>query len=692
MHRYTKTFADIQNECQREGTLFQDPDFEACDKSLFFSRPPPRPFVWKRPKEINENAKMIVGGASRLDIDQGYLGDCWLLAGFAGLCGNQALFEKVVIPGQDFDDPNYAGVVHFKFWQYGEWVDVCIDDLLPTYNNKLVFVHSKENEFWSALLEKAYAKLHGGYEALKGGQTSEALEDLTGGITEAFTLKDKTPDNLFEMMLKNIQLSCMMGCSINATAGKIEEKMDNGLVKGHAYTITDVKKVQFEIRGREIEEELVRIRNPWGNEREWTGAWGDQSSEWSMIPDDEKERLGLTFSDDGEFWMSFRDFKNEYDRLEVCLLSAECLAEDGNKNAWESRLEKGRWIRGATAGGCRNFPNTFHTNPQFRLTLTDPDDDEDDLCTVIIALMQKDRRKKKSLGAQMLTMGYAVYKLDEEAAKMRIIPKDYFLYHASAARSDTFINTREITSRHKLPPGEYVIIPSTFDPNQEGEFIVRIFSEKAAETNELGAKTEMVVEPKRPIVSREQHAALNDKFYSTFLKLAGGDEQIDLFELQQILTSSFKEELGGDKEFSLEATRSAIALMDADETGKLGFDEFKELWLTLRTWRQKFGKYDRDGSLDMDMYELRQALVDATGINVSNSLLTAIAIRFKNQRNVIDFDSFLQICVRVQLLMGIYKANFQNIDLTIKHGNRRVQYHGCAIFGLDEFFTGVMSL
>lgn len=50
-------------------------------------------------------------------------------------------------------------------------------------NKTLYFAKSgTEGETWVPLLEKAYAKLHGDYASLSGGEASEAVEDLTGYV------------------------------------------------------------------------------------------------------------------------------------------------------------------------------------------------------------------------------------------------------------------------------------------------------------------------------------------------------------------------------------------------------------------------------------------------------------------------------------------------------------------------------
>ncbi len=68
---------------------------------------------------------------------------------------------------------------------YGQWIDVVVDDRLPYYaDGNLVFCSNKsnDNEFWPALLEKAYAKVYGSYENLEAGQTYDAIGRLSIGL------------------------------------------------------------------------------------------------------------------------------------------------------------------------------------------------------------------------------------------------------------------------------------------------------------------------------------------------------------------------------------------------------------------------------------------------------------------------------------------------------------------------------
>lgn len=79
----------------------------------------------------------------------------------ASISGYPQLFDQVVPKDQELKGPDYVGVIRFRFWNFGHWVEVLIDDRLPVRQgrNTLTFMHSSDpTEFWSALLEKAYAK------------------------------------------------------------------------------------------------------------------------------------------------------------------------------------------------------------------------------------------------------------------------------------------------------------------------------------------------------------------------------------------------------------------------------------------------------------------------------------------------------------------------------------------------------
>ena len=54
-------------------------------------------------------------------------------------------------------------------------------------------------EQWIQMVEKAYAKLHGTYNALSGGHVGDALVDLTGGSAQTIVLTD---DPVAEMVSK----------------------------------------------------------------------------------------------------------------------------------------------------------------------------------------------------------------------------------------------------------------------------------------------------------------------------------------------------------------------------------------------------------------------------------------------------------------------------------------------------------
>ena len=104
---------------------------------------------------------------------------------FSAIADSTALLNHVIPPDQGFTKhENYCGIFHFRFW-FGRWIEIVIDDLLPTRKGCLIYMKSNSNvEYWPALLEKAYAKAKGTYELLNSWLPIDACIELTGGCPE----------------------------------------------------------------------------------------------------------------------------------------------------------------------------------------------------------------------------------------------------------------------------------------------------------------------------------------------------------------------------------------------------------------------------------------------------------------------------------------------------------------------------
>ncbi|KAJ8509380.1 hypothetical protein ONZ45_g8446 [Pleurotus djamor] len=340
--------ASISKLCRAKNQKFRDIDFDLendptiCLYGLETDNPSESyaPSDVRRVTQIFNKPQFFVDGADANDIVQGGLGDCWFLSALSMMTTAQGLIEKSCVARDEV-----VGVYGFVFFRDSYWVSVIIDDMLFTsipkfeelnraeqhlyHNNKddynklarrgnktLYFAKSgTEGETWVPLIEKAYAKLHGDYGSLCGGEASEAVEDLTGGVATIIPTKDILDiDKFWHEELSKANVDRLFGCAFDsldtARSGQADVQV-NGLFGGHAYSVLRA----VECRGKRF----VVLRNPWGRS-EWTGPWSDGSKEWTpewlqILPE-----LGHVFGDDGQFVMEYSDFLDAWEQIDRTLL------------------------------------------------------------------------------------------------------------------------------------------------------------------------------------------------------------------------------------------------------------------------------------------------------------------------------------------------------------------------------------
>ena len=195
------------------------------------------------------------------------------MAALSSLSNVPELLERICVARDEV-----VGVYGFVFYRDGEWISTIVDDKLyltkPDYDESveerrywddrhrldgeeeyrkayqtgsgaLYFAQcSDHRETWLPLLEKAYAKAHLSYSAIKGGDAGEALEDLTGGVTtEIYTSGILDRDRFWKEELLKVNKGTLFSCFTGIFGGYGERK---GIQEMHDYSILKAIEVEGE--------------------------------------------------------------------------------------------------------------------------------------------------------------------------------------------------------------------------------------------------------------------------------------------------------------------------------------------------------------------------------------------------------------------------------------------------------------
>ena len=282
-------------------------------------------------------------------------------------------------------------------------------------------------------MEKAYAKIHGGYKNLTAGSPYHALMDLAGCPTMSLNFKDAKVKEMADEgklwdMIKHFDEEgyIMTGGTpgedlFNESENRPTSKDENGkggLIPGHAYSIIAAK----EANGHK----LLMMRNPWGD-YEWDGDWSDNSPLWTQ---DIIDIIKPTFDgDDGTFWMCYKDFVDNFDSLDVCRI-----------RNWEEARVRGRFIRFTDSENA----TVDIVQSKWIYALNVPKKSH-----VVITLNQEDERIEGVFSRRpYLDVGIAVLKMDQQAGSTFMVKRDY-------------LHERSIELELILEPGQYMVVPRT---------------------------------------------------------------------------------------------------------------------------------------------------------------------------------------------------------------------------------------
>ncbi|CAH0720612.1 unnamed protein product, partial [Brenthis ino] len=569
--------------------------------------------------------------ALRWSVEEGALGGAALGCAAAALALTPRLLARAA-PPHSFR-AGYRGRFTFRFWVFGAWRDVAVDDRLPARARRpLGAVCALPDDFTLPLLEKAYAKLHGGYAALRGGSVARALQELSGGVVQSFA----PPRPPRAALLHVLRAALPRASLLLATCARARA----GLAPRAPYAVTGLARV------RAPDAVLVRLRAPAARAL-WAGAWARGSAQWRALPEPDRDLLARRTAEPGHFWMSFDDFAQSFEWLELVHVGPDdWLMEPAlhGKRPWRAVLARRRWRRGYNAGGPPRCA-TAHTNPQFHVAVPG-----DARCHVVVSVTQEYAVGGAAGGAgggrRLLGIGFAVYELPPGAAPRRAALAAVAPAPLRALDVTHESRAREVATFFTLPPGQYLVVPYTARADLEAAFLLRIFTDEHTDVWEVNDDNVII----RDVAAEALEGAEASVPRAVRAAAARGGE-LDARALRALLRRVWRRVLPARP--SLALCRALVALRDPSVSGRVAACELPALVARAAQWRAALGA-GAGCARGVSAYRLR-ALLWASGVTASNKVLECLVLRYARGASLAP-DAYMLALARLHLAHERYRS------------------------------------
>ena len=261
---------------------------------------------WKRISEIIPKPVIYEDIMNINNIRFGRLSYIYFYSVLSALSQFPSLFNKIILTKEY--NPN--GLYKLLLFIDGEFQIIYIDDFFPCIKNSnvLYFIKPSNFEIWSILIEKAWAKINGGYQNIINSWPVDLFRALTGASCEEFIHDELTSDELFnELNYSDKNYGFCISLSNNRDVVK------KGLLNYHMYILIETEKVDM---GKNLYLYLCKFRDPTG-ESNWIGNWNEKSELWNekIRKKINKSKLNLK---KGEFWICIEDVKKYFIRSDIC--------------------------------------------------------------------------------------------------------------------------------------------------------------------------------------------------------------------------------------------------------------------------------------------------------------------------------------------------------------------------------------